>query len=102
MLVRKEGFWYSKYEPTLPKPVILENAWTGKEKFLEDLGHAETLAKDVHYRGSSNCRICEQLNGSVEYELDEWAWPAGYAHYIFEHNVYPSLEFRKFIKGKRQ
>lgn len=52
------------------------------------------------YRGSSRCRLCDQSNGSYEYELDGWIWPEGYMHYLRDHNVTPNEEFRQWALKK--
>ena len=54
-----------------------------------------------HYKGWSNCRVCEQQNGSTEYVLEfmesKWEWPVGFLHYVEKHNVRPSQAFQEFI-----
>lgn len=51
----------------------------------------------VCYRGSSRCRICDIRNGSCEYIFGGYRWPAGYLHYVEEHNVEPSAGFKEML-----
>lgn len=95
----REGFWRSEREPTLPSPHGLDKPWKGKRKFLAALAKVEKRAHASHYKGSSNCRICDKRNGSATYEYDGWQWPSGYRHYVEVHNVRPSLAFQEFILG---
>lgn len=95
--VLREGFWYSEQEPELPMPQPYLDEWPDKAEFLRRLTDVEGLARKEHYRGWSDCRLCEQKNGSVEYQLGPWKWPAGLQHYIEVHNVRPSLAFEDFI-----
>lgn len=96
----REGFWYSKYEPLLPIPLPLEKSWKGKKDFLENLKKKESKARTARYKGWSTCRICGVNNGSEEFSSDGWIWPQGFAHYVKEHNVRPSLAFQEFICGE--
>ena len=95
----REGFWYSKHEPKLPMPIPLEKSWKGKKEFLENLKKKEGKSKTTHYKGWSTCRLCGCHNGSTEFSSGGWVWPEGYAHYVKEHNVRPSLAFQEFICG---
>lgn len=101
--VHREGFWHSKSEPLLPKPQARDKAWKGKRDFLKALSAVEASdeVQRQHYKGWSTCRICKAKNGSAEYKLTAlgttWVWPAGFAHYVSEHNVRPSLAFQEFI-----
>jgi hypothetical protein len=100
-LVLREGFWHGGYEKGLPKPISLERAWTGKKEFLKALTKVESRARRNLYRGWSTCRVCEKKNGSAEFSIRmfsmKWMWPCGFAHYVKEHNVRPSLAFQTFI-----
>ena len=98
--INREGFWYSKYEPYLPKPVPNLKPWKGQKKFLAALDKAESKARESRFKGSSKCRICGCTNGSADYKLDFWQWPDGLRHYIEKHNVRPSLAFQEFILGR--
>lgn len=98
-LVRREGYWRSKYAGYLPAPVPRHNPWKGEAKFLLRLAIVEAKANAKHCKGSSICRLCEKINGSVTYELDGWEWPSGFAHYVRKHHVRPSLAFQEFVLG---
>lgn len=67
------------------------------EEFLKMLDKVEAKAYSVHLKGWSDCRICGQDIGSVEFEYRNWNWPIGLSHYIEKHLVKPSNEFIKFI-----
>jgi len=99
---KRVGFWYSKQEPDLPKPVAKKQPFKDQDDFLEALKKVEgrkTVGKR-HYRGWSTCRICKCKNGSTEFYCDGWVWPEGYKHYISEHNVVPDKAFYQFIMEK--
>jgi hypothetical protein len=48
--------------------------------------------KRKEYMGISHCRICDIDNGSREYSVmfegRKFIWPAGFRHYLEEHNRY--------------
>lgn len=91
-----EGYWYSPSTPDYPKPI--ENSLSGnKEEIIKKLELAESIAHVESYRGMSNCRICESRNGCREFELDGWVWPQGLMHYVKDHNVELSEQFKKDI-----
>ena len=106
----REGFWYSKYEPHLPMPVA--SGWTSAEaqSFAEKLTKVEAKAERMGYMGLSTCRLCPnfgnsappfgKMNGSREFNLEEWTWPEGLMHYIVSHDLKPSAEFVAFIESK--
>jgi hypothetical protein len=101
-----EGFWHDKYERKndgFPMPVANEKPWMHQQFFLEVLKRVENgirITPDMRYMGDSECRICECVNGSIEYRLNEWVWPEGFRHYVEKHNVMPSKEFIDFIMNK--
>lgn len=99
-LPRREGFWRSGKKSHLPMPVGREKAWAGKKAFLKKFREVEAQAGKAYYKGWSTCRLCGDLNGSIEYSYKGWVWPAGYAHYIKAHNVRPSLAFQDFVLGE--
>lgn len=96
-IAQREGFWRNDVHPLLPFPEGSAKSWKGKREFLAALKAKEEIASCSMYRGWSTCRLCSCRNGSSEYSLGSWVWPSGYAHYIKEHNVRPSLAFQKFI-----
>lgn len=96
----REGYWANEHNTKLPIPQGSIFAWDGQEKFLVHLDRIEALAKRVAYRGFSVCRLCKKGNGSEDFTYQGWTWPSGYAHYIRDHNVRPSLAFQEFILGE--
>lgn len=95
---RKEGFWYSDREQHLPRPEAHKGEITNKDKILSRLSIVEAKSQEIEYRGSSTCRICGCQNGSVSFKLEGWEWPEGYRHYIDVHNVWPSRDFKDFLR----
>lgn len=96
-LVRREGFWFGDRCPGLPAPISPDHTWPGRNEFLEALSKVEAVAEESTTRGFSICRICGKANGSREFDYKGWRWPSGYAHYIRDHNVRPSLAFQEFV-----
>lgn len=97
---KREGFWYSEFEPHLPMPEPSSVPWEGQGDFLAALAATEATARPVTMRGFSLCRLCDRPNGSREFRLGGWRWPSGLDHYIREHNVRPSQEFIDFIMSQ--
>jgi hypothetical protein len=100
---KKEGFWYSKDEPNLPKPKQMRETseWVSRgkpRKFFILLSRVERKARCKGCKGSSICRICKNRNGSCTFFYKNWEWPDGLMHYIKNHNVKPSREFIQFIE----
>lgn len=97
-MVSTEGFWRHADDRNsdLPFPEAGEQ-WNGQQEFLARLEEVEARARNLSYRGWSNCRLCGQANGSQTYDHAGWQWPSGYAHYLRDHNVRPSAEFAAFI-----
>jgi len=95
-----EGYWRASYdeESELPWPTPEKN-WAGRAAFLHSLDRVEVDAKRVAYRGFSICRVCRCSNGNEDLRLSEWVWPAGYRHYVVDHDVRPSTDFEAFILG---
>jgi hypothetical protein len=99
-ITRREGFWYSKDEPLLPKPITNKKAWVGKRLFLRKLAIAQSRCEsNPIYKGYSTCRICGCNNGCSSFFLKGWEWPSGFYHYVEKHNVRPSLAFQEFVLG---
>lgn len=92
-----EGYWYSKSEPQYPHPISNKDKWEGQDKFVNQLINTQFKASKTNYKGWSDCRVCNKMNGSSEFQLDNWKWPEGLLHYIVNHNVKPSQEFIDFI-----
>ncbi len=94
--MNKEGFWWSVREPNLPFPES-KPRWSKKKKFLDALSVLEAKATRNLYRGISRCRLCGEANGNAEFTNKNWTWPQGYRHYIDDHDVRPSREFRQYV-----
>ncbi len=104
-----EGFWrpakknlkfYKNGDPILDYPDVTKlqgnRSFTGKRAFLNALSIVESKAGQKHYKGWSTCRICNKRCGSTEF-VKNAKWPAGYSHYISEHNVKPTKAFADMI-----
>lgn len=102
-IMRKEGFWYEGKGSKYPMPVTRSVQWLGRDRFLGSLSELEAKIKAGkygrvrRYKGSSRCRICKCINGSIEFEYRNWVWPEGFRHYIRAHNVRPSSAFIGFV-----
>jgi hypothetical protein len=96
-MARIEGYWYSSHTPQFPKPVPNDQPWAGQAEFLKALSKKETGSYHHISKGFSLCRVCERINGSVEYESGEWSWPSGLRHYVEDHNVKPSDDFIAWV-----
>jgi hypothetical protein len=91
-------YTYTQYEG-FPWPVPMEVEGFEVQKFIEKLVDIETdFAKEVRYRGCSECRLTRENLGNAEYEYKGWKWPDGLAHYL-RLGVPPSAAFYKFIMG---
>jgi hypothetical protein len=99
--MNREGFWRTEDKGSrLPMPIPRDKPWKGKREFLAALDNAQLHAKSLHCKGWSTCRLCKRKNGTVTFQLGDWEWPSGYAHYVLKHNVRPSLAFQEFILGE--
>jgi len=99
MQSRIEGYWRAPYAMDLPMPVT-DVEWPERLHFLTLLDEAEEAAREHHTKGMSKCRVCGEMNGSVEYELGGWRWPEGLRHYLSDHGVRPTHDFEAFILGR--
>jgi hypothetical protein len=113
-----EGYWYFD-DPIYPIPKELDYATDaafitkleavnncvnngqiilqGKRSIYENFTIIETS-----YMGSSNCRICEVINGHTEFDITNddgivFTYPSGLIHYFKSHKIHPSPKFREFI-----
>lgn len=93
----KEGFWYSKDEPNLPKPKMMATNPRWAKRFAKWLREVQVRARKRSFKGWSTCRICGHSNGSSEFSYKGVTWPSGLMHYIVDHNVKPSDQFIQFI-----
>jgi hypothetical protein len=99
---RYEGFWRTRIdeESELPWPALVEH-WPARADFLTSLSSIEAIAERIAYRGYSKCRVCGCRNGFESLRLGQWEWPAGFRHYVEEHQIRPSREFVTFITGSK-
>jgi len=88
----KEGFWSPDNVPNTN-----EEKWDGQDEFLKQLQKKERRALKTTYRGWSNCRVCNRMNGSCEFSLEDVVWPSGFRHYVDDHNHKPTQRFIDFI-----
>jgi hypothetical protein len=93
-----EGHWRWSIDESseLPWPEP-QPKWRDRAAFLGCLDRVEAAATRIAYRGFSRCRLCGQRNGHEALRLARWEWPAGFRHYISDHDVRPSTEFRQFV-----
>ena len=95
-----EGYWRSSHDEAsdLPWPEP-DSSWQGRPAFLQALDKVEREAERIATRGISYCRLCGQTNGRDELQLAEWAWPAGFRHYVADHDIRPTQQFQQFVSG---
>jgi len=93
-----EGHWrtFREQESELPWPEP-EPGWSGRASFLSAFDRVEAQAARISYRGCSYCRLCGCTNGHEALRVRDWEWPAGYRHYVVDHDLRPSAEFESFI-----
>lgn len=94
---RYEGYWSSKQEPDFPTPVHNDKPFLDKDLIVKKIISVQSRLGQRHYKGFSKCRCCGAINGSGEYSHKGWIWPEGFLHYIIEHNIEPTEEFKKYI-----
>jgi hypothetical protein len=98
-----EGYWRSSYEKNYPFPKPTDQPVDSD--FLSALKDMMSTNQCNLYRGFSFCRLCNECNGSGEYQVTgtldnlrvQFTFPDGILHYYTEHNVQPSKEFKKFV-----
>lgn len=109
MVKKYEGYWRNDQEESsnlmpweikgLPWPKV--ELTRCDETLISKLKQIFAQADQKSYFGSSECRICGQSNGCLEYWLNQdqvtYVVPEGYLHYLEQHNVHPSREFIDFI-----
>ena len=101
---RKEGYWYSEDKENInyPKPESTKDKGWKKRKqfFLNHLARVESspFTHSRHFKGWSNCRLCDERCGSSTFYYKGWEWPSGLSHYIEDHNVKPSQHFIDFMQ----
>lgn len=68
-----------------------------KEKVTKYLQEGKSIN---HYRGYSDCRLCNQILGSCEKTDGVWCWPEKMEHYL-EHDVKLPEEFLNHMIEKQ-
>lgn len=100
-----EGYWFptnpsdKDFDIGYPKPICQTK--TVDINFINKFKLLNKKAESKSYFGSSNCRICNRVNGSNEFisknDSIEFTYPEGLFHYYEDHNVHPSDEFYNFV-----
>ena len=98
------GFWKSTDGNPNDKftEMPIENSATyDQTSIIKKIRKLEKKAHCEHYRGYSQCRLCDKYNnGSKEYSIGCFVWPEGYIHYLEEHNVAVDEKFAKYAKSR--
>lgn len=69
------------------------------DDFINKLGTIqETRAIKKLYRGVERCKFCDDVLYVHTCEYNGFLWKEGYIHYMTEHKVQPTDEFRKMIE----
>ena len=115
-----EGYWAKDQNPAKDEykgkyPWPVPSSFPEKQVFLENLAeierHLYSLQDQsrgnfeekyvISYRGLSECRLCNKLNGSKEFVLKNSGqninWPEGYQHYVKDHDIKPSDKFLQIV-----
>lgn len=96
-----EGYWYSKYEPKYPKPVVNALTQDQANQIADLIKKKQRGASRKQYRGFSTSRVDKSVVGSAEFSRNGWVWPDGFGeHYVRKYRVKPSSEFLDFIGYK--
>ena len=111
----KEGFWRKSadgsydmhnFSPSCfyPYPEPQENnigvEFTTKLQQLEDSIEREEKGFYYYIKRTTKCCLCKKILGSKVYEYKSFEWPQSYMHYLVEHNVHPSAEFKTFVESE--
>lgn len=90
----------------LPYPREHAGYWPDKQDILNRLisfdSYLDAKKKTIHYDESKNCLICGKHNITTKrYIYIDITWENGLVHYIKEHNIEPSTQFKQFILDKK-
>lgn len=100
--VRAIGYWRSQWQPDLPNPLdFVDRDWSPAERDRV-IDHLDGGQEFAAWRGISNCRFCNRMNGSRCLTDGIFVWPEGFSHYLREHGVRPDEEFVRWVleRGK--
>jgi len=88
-----------------PYPIESKTLWSEKSLFLDRMklvmNYLDIEKKYQVYDEKKDCLICKKKDIITKrYQYSNTIWEDGIIHYIDEHNIEPSIEFRKFIYNK--
>jgi hypothetical protein len=83
-----------EHHPELPEAKDhVDPSWDRNERALVLAYVTDKKFEDEAYDGWSECRICNEMNGSHDFTDGTYIWPEGFGHYISEHDVKPPQSF---------
>lgn len=100
----KEGVWAPTKEleyPGVPFPIHAK-PWKGEEQFMANLEVVENFLSrskmKLFYKNQITCQVCgcELENSDLVDETNRVSWPAGFIHYLGDHNNPPSKFFYNY------
>ncbi len=87
-----------------PKPVHVNQSWTGQEQFLGKFMAVQNYLKlhnfiNLPYNEfDDKCMLCNSsIDTSFDYNIDNVVWNSGTYHYIEKHNIIPPEKFKNII-----
>lgn len=81
------GYWASERDDSWPDVTsFIDHSWDPDERF-DVVHHLRRGMLARAWMGLSTCRICGELNGSLDLTDGTYLWPEGLAHYVAEHGV---------------
>lgn len=98
---RFEGHWrdLEADDSEVPWPASTPD-WPGRAAFLAALDLLEAESERIIYRGTSRCRLCGLPNGHEAFRARGREWPAGFRHYVTQHDVRPAPGFEAFVRSQ--
>jgi hypothetical protein len=98
--LKRLGYWRSERDTGWPDPAeFIDPDWDQTERRVVALYLSKgTIAR--MYMGLSRCRLCEKLNGSLEYTDGTYLWPEGLDHYVNEHDVRLPSTFVQHVEAQ--
>ena len=87
------GYWRNAEHPELPDAnALVDNTWDVEEREAV-AGYLGNGLVAMSFMGYSECRICGNQNGDLEFTDGAYQWPSGLAHYVEVHAVRLPDEF---------